>query len=297
MRSPALLIIVLIVGAIAVASVAYNYTRETTSQEFKYSQPAEEIDATYYTRLALITIKPPDTHYHRNICSTCTPKDACLGDDVDLDLDGWLNSEEKAHGTQCDNPDTDGDGIIDSIDSEPTNSATGGAIEILPLPAVPFTPTYQLWINTFYKNVFDQTLNQWQNSITASIGNRVRFLIYVEITNNHPTEELPFTITDQLGKSLDYVEDSTGTVNYYRINGGPNNILWDGWIQPGPGLTFNISPATPSQKSTIIEIYFEAIVWDDPANPLNITLNSAKITTDFQTRSDFAFIKIKPITK
>lgn len=55
--------------------------------------------------------------------------------DWDNDLDGWTNLVEFQNGTHPLNPDTDGDGIIDSVDPDPTASA------IRPLGRIPgFNP-------------------------------------------------------------------------------------------------------------------------------------------------------------
>jgi len=290
MKSPLALLVIILVGAVAVAVVVHNYTRETTSSEFKYSKSAQEIDDTYYKPLASIIA---DAYYHQNAFSN-TPEDAGKDPNADSDLDGLINSAEITKGTQCDNPDTDGDGIIDSVDPAPLDPAEGKATEIWPgLGPITVIPVYRLVIDTFYKNIINQTLGetQWGHSTQASIGDHVRFLVYASLTSNNPTDTLPCTITDQLGKSLKYVLDSTGTVNYYYINGS-RNPLPDEWLKNG--LKLGIYPPTPGNPTTIIEIYFEAIVWKDPANVLNVTLNSAKIEAEVRTQTDFAFITIKP---
>jgi len=47
------------------------------------------------------------------------PSAIALGDNVDSDGDGWPDSVERAVGTDPENPDTDGDTIIDSVDPTP----------------------------------------------------------------------------------------------------------------------------------------------------------------------------------
>ncbi len=290
MKSPFAILVIILAGAVAVAVIVHNYTRETTSSEFKYSKSAQEIDETYYKPLASIIA---DAYYHQNAFSN-TPEDAGKDPNADPDLDGLINSAEKAKGTQCDNPDTDGDGIIDSVDPAPLDPAEGKATEILPGPGPTVPLLYRLAINAFYKNVINQTLGetQWGHSTQASIGDHVRFLVYASLTSNNPSDTLPCTITDQLGKSLQYIPDSTGTVNYYYINGS-RNPLPNEWLKNG--LKLEIYPATPGNPTTIIEIYFEAIVWKDPANLLSVTINSAKIETENQTQTDFAFVTLKPL--
>ena len=297
MKSPLVILVVLIVGAVVVASVTANYTRETTSAEFKYSKSAQEIDDTYYAPLLGIV---EDSYYHKNAFSD-TAEDAGKDPSADPDLDGLFNSldpinptnpTEKSQGTQYDNPDTDGDGIIDSVDSAPLDATIGQAIEILPGLGPIFAPTYRLLVNLFSKTVLNQTLGEteWKHSTQASFNDHVRFYIYASLTNENPTDDLLCTITDQLGKSLRYVPDNTGTINYYYINGTRNPLL-DGWLEKG--LKFAIAPSAPGHETTVIEIYFEAVVWQDPTNFLRVTLNSAKITTETQTQTDFSFVTIK----
>ncbi|MFA5967333.1 MAG: hypothetical protein WC805_02370 [Patescibacteria group bacterium] len=292
MKSPLVIIVVLVVGMAAVASIAHNYTRETTSSEFKYSKSAQEIDATYYQPLALVT---PDANYHLNAFSD-TPENACRDANADPDLDRLINSLEEALGTQCDNPDTDGDGIIDSVDSVPVDPTLGQSIEIWGGWGPAAAPVYRLVIDNFLKNVLNQTLGEtdWTHHTTARIGDQVRFHIYASLTSNHPTDALPCVITDQLGKSLRYVPDSEGTRNYYYVNGIHNPLPDSAWLTNG--LNLNIYPPTPSYPSTIVEIYFEAVVWQDPTNALSLTTNYAKIKTETQMQTDFSFITIKPVT-
>jgi hypothetical protein len=292
MKSPVILIVVLIVGAAMLASVVFNYTRETTSSEFKYSKSANEIIATYYQPLASIV---EDDYYRRNGLDV-PAEDTCTDINADQDIDGWINSVEVANGTRCDNPDTDGDGTIDSIDSAPLEPTQGGAPEIIPPAGLPILPNYRLFINQFYKNALNQTLGatDWTHQVTAHMGDHVRFIIYADINNNNPTDTLPCIIKDQLGKSLDYVEDNTGTINYYYVNGAVHPLTDDLGIRLlSTGLSFNIAPASVEHPNTIIEIYFETTVWPDPKNSLNVTLNSAKIQTDLQSSSDYAFVMIK----
>jgi Bacterial TSP3 repeat len=50
---------------------------------------------------------------------------------VDADGDGWDDATERAHGTDPNRKDTDGDGIIDSLDPEPTQGPSGAWVKVL----------------------------------------------------------------------------------------------------------------------------------------------------------------------
>jgi len=202
----------------------------------------------------------------------------------DWDDDGLANNEEDRIGTQKDNPDSDGDGIIDSQDPMPLDPTIGGAI--LP-PVPPMPPTgggtdeggNQFIITNFYKAACNPNLTidhtcdkdeNWQiDQIEANISEVLKFKIHIELENTNTINTRYVNLFDLLPKELMY--------SYYpgsaaiQINQNPIHQLTqyeDDWLEePYQSLKFTLA----SGQRKIYNIWFNATVLQLPA------INTAEI--------------------
>ncbi|MBU1082920.1 hypothetical protein KKE14_00550 [Patescibacteria group bacterium] len=293
------------VAIVFVASINTFYQRETTSIEMKYTgSSSAEIDALYHTSYLQVpgddfalTINENDGSYSDNIKIFSTGmgpnNNLHAGPSNDWDNDGLLNNnndelddEGRVTGTQPDNPDTDGDGIIDSQDPAPLDPTIGGAIT---------PPIYlgdngdggqqqegELNIINFYKAACNPNLtggicdkdnnNNWQiNQIDATINQILQFKIHVELQNNssftknvHLLDNLPIEL-------LYYYYPGSAEI---QINSNPIHELTkheDDWLEdPYETLQLTVGPL----RTKAYTIWFNAKVLDLPAtNTVMLWLN------------------------
>lgn len=289
--APFFLTITFLGGMILLASVMSHYQRETTSIEEKYQyRSADEIDATYNDPLAKIS---NSAFYNDNVTPHSTGTIGLFLKD-DQDHDGLSNDDEKTiHGTNPQNPDTDGDGTSDGIEillgTDPLDKDSGG-VDLPPVPVLPPPPIIQydqLFINSLQKKVknLGNPTEDWSLVTNAEFGENVSFKIDAELTNPSSTETFPATFSDQLGKNLQYISAS----GYIKIGQGTSQQLPDNWLA---GYAVVISPEISMQKPVSVEITFQVLLVDNSADRYRITINRAWVKTlgDLQTAS--AFINI-----
>lgn len=289
-------------GMILVALIMSHYQRETTSIEEKYQhRSADEIDATYNDPLAKIS---NSAYYNDNVTPHSTGIIGLFLPD-DQDHDGLSNYQERSSllggtGTDSQNPDTDGDGTSDGIEimlgTDPLNKDSGGVTFPPAPPTPPVIPleTKELIINIFYKNAKNplQPEAKWSHYTDAAVGDKLSFLIYMELTNTStdPTFAPPAQLTDQLSKEFTYTPGSS----YIRFNNAETlQQMDDNWITQGQSYTISIPPNVNPQKPVPIEITFEAKLSTVPADQIRLTNNQATLKTPTAEVSDTAVITIK----
>lgn len=212
----------------------------------------------------------------------------------DWDDDGLTNDEEESIGTQKDNPDSDGDGIIDSQDPMPLDPTIGGAITPPPIP--PFgggggtdENGDQLIITNFYKAACNPNLTggtcdkdeYWQiDHLKASTNQILKFKIHIELENTDTINIQYVNLFDLLPKELMYF--------YYpgsaeiQINQNPIHQLTqyeDDWLEESY-QSLKLTLASGQRK--IYNIWFNATVLRLPAiNTAEIwSINSKLLATD-----------------
>jgi len=323
-KSPVALLGTTLVGMTIIAVVVYNYTRETTSADLKYSQrPGIEIDTIYNHPLMDNSIAGLTYYSDDNVPESAGGPPKMIGYQyseaagADTDLDGLTTDQEKIYGTSTLDSDTDNDGLPDgeeiSLGTNPTDNdtdkdgVTDGAEVALgtdpsdpdsggtdfPIPSVepgqPGGPIQQdrLFVNTFYKNVknLSQSDAEWSHSTEVKFGGDVAFLIYMELTNPSLDQKFPFTIKDNLGKDLQYISNS----GYIRINNGESELLPDTWLI---GYERMINPELNPQKPVPVEITFNALAKPDPLYDLSRTINQAILQVVDSYQTDTVFIKL-----
>lgn len=253
-----------IVGASIIASVIYHYQRETTSIEDKYAhRSGAEVDDTYHqSYLSDPPLVTEDGYYDNNVINDNEtygpeiPLHAGLEDD--WDGDGWSNDKENEEGTQPDNPDTDGDGIIDSQDPYPNDPTKGGVGS--PGDGEDVQPA--LVVNKFYKHVCNNTdelcdpnqdKDDWEQFVYAEPGDLISFYIYIQLNTSDLTNNCTATLTDFFGSNLEYYNNAM-----LRINNGEPIVLDD--FQYPSGEWYNNLPLFIGPDNVMTyEIYFETI--------------------------------------
>jgi len=289
--------ITLVVTAAFIASMTVHFQRETTSIEEKYSdRSSEETDQLYHTSYLQVpgddfalTITEDDT-YSDNIKDKAVQALNNLlhaGPVNDWDDDGLTNNEEESIGTQPDNPDTDGDGIIDSQDPAPLDPTIGGAI--VPPPET-IIDVGDISITNFYKaacnpnlpsNTCDKDNNEdWQiDQIDGNINQGLEFKIHIELENTSNVRAY-INLFDLLPKELLYF--------YYpgsaeiQINSGPLQELndhQDNWLEGlyPPPLQLTVA----SKQRKIYNIWFNATFLQRPAiNTVELWFNNKMLVAD-----------------
>jgi hypothetical protein len=294
MRNQPFIVAVTVFAAIVfIATTTTFYQRETTSIEAKYiGRSSTEIDALYHTSYLQVpgdnfasTINEDDGSYSDNIK---TNRKAVLAMDLnnnlhmgignDWDGDGLSNGEEESLGedgfiTESDNPDTDGDGIIDSQDVDPLDPTKGGAI----IPVYPGLggdggqQDGELVITNFYKAACNPNLtggicdknqpDHWATpTARASIGHVLRFKIHVELQNNSIFNKY-INLFDNLPNELFYYPGSAEV----QINDSPPYQLTgddDLWLKD-PYEAYRLSIGARQTKT--YNFWFNAKILDLPA--------------------------------
>lgn len=275
----ATLITTSIVGAAIIASVIYHYQRETTSIEDKYlNRPGAEIDATYYQSYLDSSLITEDDYYSDNLVEDSEVYGSRLSlhasADDDWDGDGWPNDKENEEGTEPDNPDTDGDGIVDSQDTDPTNPEIGGTAPPPPQPPRPPADTGRLIIKEFYKNTrnIGRGETRWTHYTTASPGDTMAFLIYINLENSSSSTKTA-TLYDFMSHHLSYA-------GHAILNGSSSSLAGESWLN---GLDLSISGNTTKE--------FEISFWAT-ARDTGIASNTARLVTPRTSGTDTAFVNI-----
>jgi len=286
-------LIVSIIGIVIIATIIATFQRETTFINTKFiDKQWAEIDATYSDPVFGL---PESSNYSNNNYPGTGGNGVFLGDDADFD--GLSNTQEQALGTDVNDPDTDDDGTSDGIEillnTDPTDPTSGG------LAYIPYTgagtglgsndkpPVDKLSLNVFYKQVRNITKGEttWQNSTNADFGDTVNFLIHFELTNPSLSASLSATITDHLGKGLQYIDDS----GFIQIMDGEPKPLPPLWVNGHP---LEITPDLNPQKPIIIEITFNALVLNDPAiQNMALTVNQVQIKIQDKINMDYAIVR------
>jgi hypothetical protein len=112
-------------------SIISDISDTTTATTPVTTTPAPTTTAPPTTTPAPATTAPPTTTPVTNTTAPPTTTPAAGTDNAsaaDTDLDGWKDALELQMGTDPNNPDTDGDGILDSKDPNPLVASSGGSI-------------------------------------------------------------------------------------------------------------------------------------------------------------------------
>jgi len=287
----AFLITISIIGATITASVIYHYQRETTSIEDKcINHSGAKIDADYHqSYLSDPPLIVEDEYYSDNIVRDNEVYGPSIslyaGSDNDWDEDGWTNNRELTENTNPENPDTDGDGIVDSQDAEPNDPNIGGTSSPAVLPPPISHETGGLIIKDFYKNVRNVSQGdiEWSNYIDTKPNDILKFFIYIDLENTNSIPEAA-TLYDILEEpNLEY-DDSLQII----INGieQPHSDLLEHTWRDGYHIT--VAPET----TKTYKIYFRSITRLNQPNRITAATNIAKLVTDYDTLMDVAFVGI-----
>ena len=277
-----------IVGAIIIASVVYHYQRETTSIEDKYThRSGVEIDDTYHqSYLSDPSLVTEDGYYSDDIINnneTYGPEiPLYAGSEDDRDGDGWSNDkEENEEGTQPDNPDTDGDGVIDSQDPYPNDPAKGGAGS----PGDDEDGQPALAINQFYKHVCNnadelcdpnQGKDDWKQFVYAEPGDLISFFIYIQLNTSDLTSNYAATLTDFFGSNLEYRNNAMLRINNEEL------IALDDFQYPNGEWYKSLPLFIGTEDIMIYEIYFETIFQPHLSQS---AINLARLEIDMEEQS------------
>lgn len=235
-----------IVAVVFIATINTYYQRETTSMEEKYSgRSSAEIDDLYHQSYfpadspIALSINEYDGTYSDNIKTTSTGyglnNDLHAGTADDWDGDGWDYDTEEAKGTQPDNPDSDGDGIIDSQDPAPLNFDIGGAITP-PLSPSGEEETGVILVTNFYKkaclvSAADCTNdNNYLSSVDVNSGELLKFKLHFELQNTGTISHTIKLFDDLAAYRLQYILNSAKM----QVNDNPIFDLkddWDNWLE------------------------------------------------------------------
>jgi uncharacterized repeat protein (TIGR01451 family) len=273
----------IIVPAI-IAGIVSQYQRETTSIEDKYTRRSSaEIDETYHQSY-LTNLISDDATYSDEVVTAgeVTGPTIKLSVGNDRDGDGIPDSEELT--TQPDNPDSDGDGTIDSQDPAPNDPTIGKTAPPPPLPpAGPTVEAGELKINELYKNVrnLSRGATQWVNHTTARPGETLAFLIYLVLENTGNTGEYEATISDFIDDNLRHISSGTISIN----NQTPDSLAGSSWMN---GYVVKV----PAGQTKIIEIRFSAIAELHRSETIILSNNIVKVVTPQNTATDNAFVSI-----
>lgn len=278
--SPLTGLIVAMVGIAIMATVIGMFQRETTFVDTKYiGNPWVEIDASYTNPLE-------GPHYSGNNSSGGTGG-VGMSFGNDADFDGLDNAQEFALGTNPNDPDTDNDGVSDgtevALNTDPQDPESGGLFYI---SYPPFgggigggdgggdkLPTDKLLLGAFNKQVRNLTKGEavWKDATNADFGDTVSFRIQFELTNPSTTATLSALVIDNLGKGLQYIDDS-GWIKIMNESPKPLPPLWV------MGHLVEISPELNPQKPVPIEITFNSQVVHDPfIQNMSLTVNQVLI--------------------
>ncbi|MFH1088400.1 MAG: hypothetical protein V1719_00995 [Patescibacteria group bacterium] len=286
-------LIVSIVGIVIIATIIGMFQRENTFVDTKFiGKQWAEIDATY---LDPVINAPEGPNYSNNNSPGTGGSGVFLGNDADFD--GLDATQEQILGTDVNDPDTDDDGTSDGIEvllnTDPKDPASGG------LAYIPYLglgtgiepggtpPVDKLLLNIFYKQVRNLTKGEtiWQDATNADFGDTVNFLIHFELTNPSLVTNLSATITDQLGKGLQYIDDS-GFIQIIDNDPEPLPPLWVN------GHPIDIAPDLNPQKPVIIEITFNALVVNDLViKNMTLTVNQVQIKIQDKISMDSAIVR------
>ena len=290
--TPFTTLVIAIVSVVTIATIIALYQRETTFIDSKFlNKSGAEIDATYVDPIANI---PEGLNYSDNNSPGTGGNGVFLGDDADFD--GLTNTQEQTLGTDINDPDTDDDGTSDGIEvllnTDPKDPLSGGLAYIPYTPIDVGTPDNEtspekLLLNLFYKQVRNLTKNEstWRDSTTADFGDTVAFIIHLELTNPSSTNTLFATIADQLGKGLQYIDES-GFIKIMNNEIDPLPPLWRN------GHSLSISPYLNPGQPVTVEITFNAVVINDPAiQNMTLTVNQATLTIQDKIYMDSAIVR------
>ena len=209
--------------------------------------------------------------------------------DEDYDNDGLSNKEELVLGTDCRSPDTDGDGVSDGTDADPLDFNIGGINTTFSFdPTItPTMPTGNLVATKFYKNVINITTGEtkWQNYIKANPNDLLKFLIYIELENTHPSETKSATLYD-IFQTNEFAYKDNLQLFINNIEQPYSSLLDQSWYNG-----YNIS--VPPTETKTYEIYFTATVKTTPSYKKVIS-NIAKLDlgTDYKSLFDQVFVGI-----
>lgn len=285
-------LIVSIIGIVIIATIIGMFQRENTFIDTKFiGKQWADIDSTYLDSVANIAEGP---NYSNNNSPGTGGSGVFLGNDADFD--GLSNAQEQTLGTDINDPDTDDDGTSDGIEvllnTDPKDPLSGGLAYIPYTPIDVGTPDNEtspekLLLNLFYKQVRNLTKNEstWRDSTTADFGDTVAFIIHLELTNPSSTNTLFATIADQLGKGLQYIDES-GFIKIMNNEIDPLPPLWRN------GHSLSISPDLNPGQPVTIEITFNAVVINDPAiQNMTLTVNQATLTIQDKIYMDSAIVR------
>lgn len=286
--APLFVFVTVIVGLVAIASIATYFQRTTRFMETKYlNRSSNHIDALYVDPIKNIT---EDDYYKDNIIydGEFTPfTHLCLINDEDDDNDGLSNEVEINLGTDCRSPDTDGDGVADGDDTDPLDFNTGGIKTTFSFDPIIIPPLSSgaLIVKEFYKNVINITQGetQWQNYIKAAPNDLLRFLVHVTVENTHTSEIKSATLYDifQAGE-LTYTNNLQLFIN--NVEQPYSELLDYSWYNG-----YHIS-ALPTETKTY-EIYFTATV-KTISSYRKIIGNIAKLDIGYTPWFDQVFISV-----
>jgi len=287
--SPIIIFATVVIGLVIIATIATYFQRTTAFMEIKYlNRPSDQIDALYVEPLKNIV---EDAYYSDNIIydgEFIPSANPCLINDEDDDNDGLSNQEEIINlGTDCRSPDTDGDGVIDSMDADPLDFNIGGigtTFSFDPI-IIPYLPEGKLIVKDFYKNVINITTGetQWKNYIKANTSNLLRFLIYITVENTHPSETKSATLYDILQTDeFTYTNNLQLFIN--NIEQPHSELLEYSWYN---GYHISVLPT----ETKTYEIYFTATVKTVPLSK-KIISNIAKLDLGYRSWFDQVFVVV-----
>lgn len=227
-----------------------SFQRETTAIAQRYTElNQDERDAKFNNPAAELAIAS----------NSSSRTSVCGGLDEDFDHDGLTRLAEQDLGTDPCNPDTDGDGVVDGKDTDPTDPRTGGTRQ--PAAPAPRPPVLagQLNINRLEKAVREPGSQVWAGFAEVNVNATANFRIEAELSNTG-TADVTAVIKDELPNGLQFV---SGTQS--GLSGSPTlSAEWFGVehrLIIGPDQTvsitllFSVSPAAVGTHVNRVEVY------------------------------------------
>jgi hypothetical protein len=214
-----------------------GFQRETTAIKQRYSNVSQdERDAQFNNPAAALALPGNGTSRNSSPCGEL---------EDDYDNDGLTRKEEAELDTDPCNPDDDGDGVADGVDTSPTDPREGGTRQ--PPKPEPREPNQfgQLSINRLDKFVKEPGSLSWGSYAAVNVNTPVNFRIEAEL-ENVGTAEVTAVLEDILPSGLRF---GSGTQD--GIDG--SSTLSSDWFEQKHYIT--ISPSDTKE----ITLSFSAI--------------------------------------